>query len=275
MNKTLFHKSLQFIVFCLFFITPLFSARVDTVLIHSKSMGKDLYAIVVLPEEHNHTTTLFPVVYLLHGYGGDYRNWSKHADLGMAADEFGFILVCPDGGKSSWYLDSPIDPRSQYESFITGELVLWIDSHYHTIPDRKGRVITGLSMGGHGALFLAIRHPDIYRAVGSMSGGVDLTYSTKKWELAQRLGSYESFPERWHDNSVVNMVDQLVNIDLAIVVDCGVDDFFIEINRKLHKKLLDSKVPHDYYERPGRHNWNYWVNALSYHLLFFEKTFER
>lgn len=275
MNKTLFHKRLQFIVFCLFSITLLFSARIDTVLIYSKSMEKDLYAIIVLPEEHNHATTLFPVVYLLHGYGGDYRNWSKHADLGSAADEFGFILVCPDGGKSSWYLDSPIDPRSQYESFITEELVLWIDSHYHTIPDRKGRVITGLSMGGHGALFLAIRHPDIYRAVGSMSGGVDLTYSTKKWELAQRLGSYESFPERWHDNSVVNMVDQLVNKDLAIVVDCGVDDFFIEINRKLHKKLLDSKVPHDYYERPGRHNWDYWVNALSYHLLFFEKTFER
>ena len=78
---------------------------------------------------------------------------------------------------ASWYWNSPVDPKSQYETFISDELIKAIDSKYKTIKNRTGRAITGLSMGGHGALYLAIKHQDVFGAAGSMSGGVDIGHS--------------------------------------------------------------------------------------------------
>ena len=82
------------------------------------------------------------------------------------ADEKGIIFVCPDG-KDSWYWDSPKNPAYRYETFVSSELVNYIDRNYKTIADRKGRAITGLSMGGHGAMWLGIRHKDVFGAAGS------------------------------------------------------------------------------------------------------------
>ena len=137
------------------------------------------------------------------------------------------------------------------------------------------KAITGLSMGGHGALYLAARHPDKYFAAGSMSGGVDLTYSTKSWEIAEKIGPYEEYSQRWHENSIVNMIEMIKNANLALMIDCGVDDFFIEVNRTLHHRLILAKVGHDYIERPGKHSWDYWVRVLPYHLFFFQEQFSK
>ena len=106
--------------------------------------------------------------------------------------------------------------------------------------------VTGLSMGGHGALYLSLRNPDIFSAVGSMIGGVDLTYSTKKWDISQKLGSYEQFPIRWHENSIVKMVKKVKGITFPILIDCGTNDFFIGINRVLHSELLVQDIKHDF-----------------------------
>jgi S-formylglutathione hydrolase FrmB len=133
--------------------------------------------------------------------------------------------------------------------------------------------ITGLSMGGHGAFYLAIRHPELFDAVSSMSGGVDLTFSTVKWEITKMLGSFELFPDRWQSNSIVNMVETIPEEFIPILIDCGYDDFFIEINRTLHHRMIEKNIPHIYMEKPGGHSWNYWVNALDEHLRFFENAF--
>lgn len=249
------------------------STHIDTVQVYSEKMNREIPVAIVVPAAVDRLTEKFPVVYLLHGYGGSYRDWISHTDLRPLADRYRVIIVCPDGSTNSWYFDSPFDSTSQYDTFISQELVTWIDAHYHTVSNKQGRAITGLSMGGHGSLYLALRHPQNYIAAGSMSGGVDLTYSTVKWELSRRLGNYEDFPQRWHNNSVINMVEQLKDGELSLVIDCGVDDFFIDINRRLHDKLLQRHISHDYYERPGNHSWDYWVRAIEYHLLFFQEAF--
>ncbi len=247
------------------------AAQLDTLRIASPSMHKTISAVIVLPDAYQEGNEGFPVVYLLHGYSGSYRDWPKHLDLRPLADRYGFILVCPDGGYNSWYLDSPLDPASRYETHIINEVIPFVDKKYRTIKGKNGRAITGLSMGGQGALYLAARHPQLFYAAASMSGGVDLTYSTKKWEIALKLGPYEKYSDRWHENSVVNMIAQIKKAKLYLLVDCGVKDIFIDNNRALHHKLLAAKVDHDYVERPGGHSWDYWVNALEYHLLFFRK----
>lgn len=249
--------------------------QVDTVTVFSAKMNKNIKAVVVLPEKYS-TKKKYPVVYLLHGFSDNYSKWVNTVpDIKNLATEHQIILVCPDGGYSSWYIDSPIDPSYQYETYITRELLPYVDLHYATIASRTARAITGLSMGGHGALYLAIRNKDLFSSAGSMSGGVDLQASRNKYDISKRIGTLEDAPDQWRDRSVVNMVTGLKNKDLNLMVDCGVDDFFYQINVELHRKMLALKLDHEYIERPGVHNWEYWSNAIHYQLLFFDRNFKR
>jgi S-formylglutathione hydrolase FrmB len=214
------------------------------------------------------------VVYLLHGYSGNQNDWINSAKgVEKNADQYNLLIVCPDGNYNSWYWDSPVDPKSQYETFVSKELVAAIDAKYKTIKDRKGRGITGLSMGGHGALYLAFRHQDVFGAAGSMSGGVDIRPFPNNWDMAQKLGSYAEFPERWEKNTVMNQLNLLTPNSLAIIIDCGTEDFFYNVNEKLHQELLYRNIPHDYITRPGEHNWPYWTNSVKYQMLFMSNYF--
>ena len=94
--------------------------------------------------------------------------------------------------KDSWYWDSPKNPAYRYETFVSSELVKYIDRNYKTIADRKGRAITGLSMGGHGAMWLGIRHKDVFGAAGSTSGCVDIRPFPKNWSMNKQLGELAS-----------------------------------------------------------------------------------
>ncbi len=250
------------------------AATTDTLHIFSVSMQKEVPALVISPDTAPKSDRS-PVVYLLHGYSGNYLDWSKHVDLGKFSDRYQTYIVCPDGDFNSWYLDSPIQKDSQYETHIVDELIPTIDSMYYTNADKESRAITGLSMGGHGALYLAIRHNSLFCAAGSMSGAVDLTGFPDKWEIAKKLGAYETYPERWYRHSVVNMVSQIKPGSLAIRIDCGINDIFIDNNRHLHEQLLKIPIPHTYVERPGKHRWDYWINALPYQMMFFKDLFKR
>ncbi len=251
------------------------AGQVDTVRIYSAAMQREISVAVITPERYAVSDTgRYPTVYLLHGYSGNDRDWITNVPgITGLADTHQLIIVCPDGGYNSWYLDNPVDSNSQYETHVAKEVVAFIDTTYRTVADRTGRAITGLSMGGHGALFLALRHPDTFGAAGSMSGGVDLTYDTDAWEISEKLGRYEEHPLRWDSLSVVNLVLLRPPDSLALFIDCGTEDFFFEINQQLHRTLLEQNIAHDYITRPGGHTWPYWRNALPYHLLFFADFF--
>ena len=238
-------------------------------------MQKNIPNIVITPHTYQKGEK-FPVLYLLHGAYGNYTNWiSKVPELQQHADRYQMMIVCPDGNPFSWYFDSPVDSTFRYETYISKELVQQIDKKYHTIASNKGRAITGLSMGGHGAFYLAFKHPDIFGAAGSMSGGMNLEKFTNNWHIAERLGDYKKYPENWKKNTIINMVHLIKGNNISLIFDCGVDDFFYEVNKELHQKLLENKIPHDYSERPGKHNWNYWQNSLIYHLVFFNRYFQK
>jgi S-formylglutathione hydrolase FrmB len=237
-------------------------------------MHKNVKCVVIKPAGYEDEKQRFPVLYLLHGWSGDYSNWVlKVPALLQEVDESGCIVVCPDGAFNSWYFDSPVNTSIRYETNVALEIPAYIDAHYRTIADRKARAITGLSMGGHGALYLAIRHEDVFGAAGSMSGGVDFRPFPNNWDIKKVLGDYSTHAENWNKNVVVDLVDSLHNGDLKMIIDCGVGDFFLQVNRNLHQKLLAAKIDHDYIERPGEHNWDYWSNSIKYQLLFFHDYF--
>ena len=181
----------------------------------------------------------------------------------------------PDTGYDSWYFDSKVTPEYQYETFVTKELIEYVDTNFKTIRKREGRAVTGLSMGGHGALFLAFRHQDVYGSAGSMSGGVDIRPFPEKWGISKRLGTIEENPQAWEENTVINLTHLLKPDSLNLIIDCGTGDFFYEVNCNLHKKLLDQGIPHDFISRPGVHNWPYWSNSIKYQIVFFNDRFVR
>lgn len=252
------------------------AARVDTVSVKSPSMNKDVKVVYILPDKAiSKKPQACPVIYLLHGYSGNARTWiGLKPELPQIADEKGIIFVCPDG-KNSWYWDSPKNPSYRYETFISSELVNYTDAHYATIPEKRARAITGLSMGGHGAMWNAIRHKDVFGAAGTTSGGVDIRPFPKNWEMKKQLGELTENEAIWNSHTVINQIDKLANGDLAVIIDCGESDFFLEVNKELHKRLLAYKIDHDFITRPGGHTGEYWNNSIDYQILFFSKFFKK
>jgi S-formylglutathione hydrolase FrmB len=208
MNKiivSLYRRMRLLVLLLCYTIADAKAAVVDTVDTYSPSMKKTIKVVVIVPDNYTGGKE-FPVVYLLHGYSGNYADWIiKAKGFEKTADLYQMLIVCPDGN-NSWYWDSPEDERYKYETYVSNELVNWVDNKYKTIKSRRGRAITGLSMGGHGALFLACKHQDVFGAAGSMSGGVDIRPFPNNWEMAARLGKYAEYPERWEKNTVINML---------------------------------------------------------------------
>ena len=250
------------------------AAQQEVVKVKSAAMG-EVSNTVTVPASYlaASDTTHYPVVYLLHGFGDDHTEWAKRADLKAAANRYGIIIVCPDG-KTSWYFDSPVNPKLRYETYISSELVQWVDSHYRTRAHRMGRAITGLSMGGHGALWNAFRHPDVWGSCGSMSGGVDITKFPDRWDMHLALGNYAQHKQSWAEHSVINLVPSLQAGKQNIIIDDGRQDFFYEVNMALHKALTQKGIAHQFSIRPGQHSWRYWRESLPQHLDFFKTAFD-
>ena len=248
--------------------------RVDA--IPSRALGKVVPTTVVLPKSYlaaAEKARAYPVIYLLHGYSGDHSQWSQITDLPALADTYQVIFVCPEGGYDSWYFDSPVADSMQYESHIMREVLPYIDSHYRTLG-AKARAITGLSMGGHGALRFMSLYPDSFVAAGSMSGILDLRPFTDKWNLANRLGDYNTFPRRWAENSDVNLVRFLRGKKKGIVVDCGTEDFAIGVNRAYRDSAAVHGVAIQYQEMPGAHSHDYWAARIEPQVRFLVRSFK-
>jgi S-formylglutathione hydrolase FrmB len=258
------------------------AASVDSLDIPSQAMRKTYKAAVVLPASYANSKFNYPVLYLLHGGFGHYRDWiSKTPDkelLNRLADQYNLIIVLPEGEVFSYYIDSPIKKESQFESYIIKDVIAKIDNTYRTNRTSKARVISGLSMGGYGALYLAARHPDLFCAAGSMSGALNPDMMT--WNLPQEmsLNIKKAFAEiigpvestDYSVYSVIVMSDKFRKNGTKLIFDCGVDDFLIEPNRELHRRLLFNHTDHDYSERPGGHTWDYWQNSLPHQYYFFQ-----
>jgi len=270
--------NMRLYILCLLFTvgSQCIAGTVDTVSIYNKAMGKSYKCVVVKPDSYNNKNKKFETVYLLHGHSGNFSNWIKLVpQLKKYADQYQMLIVCPDGKTNSWYLNSPISDSMQFETYIAKEVPAYIDANYKTIQGRNSRAITGLSMGGHGGLFLGFRHADFFGACGSMSGALLIEYITdKRYSIDKILGDTSNNKQRYFDYSIMKEMEQYPKDSLSIIMDCGTEDFVIEMNRAAHKKMQSLKIPHDYTERPGKHDWNYWRNAIQYQLLYFRNYFD-
>ena len=236
----------------------------------SKLMGRDMSYRVVLPPDYNSGSSRYPVIYLLHGLTGNFANWTNNTKLTEYALNHRFIIVTPDGG-NGWYTDSVSAPNDKYESYIIKELIPEIDKTYRTIAARDGRVIAGLSMGGYGSLKFGMKYPEMFTLIGSFSGALGATSWTEKTAGAigksmDAVFGTDMAGESRKSNDIFKMATELTPEKVKslpyIYQSCGTEDFLIQNNRDFLKLLNDAKVPHEYREHLGVHDWVFWDDQV-------------
>lgn len=247
-------------------------ACVQTVQFRSRLVNTTLPYRVVVPA--NYTTSAqekqrYPVLYLLHGFTGHYDNWVSQTKLAEYASAYNFIIVTPEGN-NGWYTDSATVPTDKYESYLLQELMPDVQSRYRTMETREGRAIAGLSMGGYGALKFGIKHPELFAFAASLSGALDAAAWTesdlRNFGTALPRSVMETFgpagSQTRADNDLMKLVREFPAARLSqmpfVYLDCGTEDGLLSFSRRFADLLQERKIPHEYRELPGNHNWAYW-----------------
>lgn len=266
-----FHRRIAFLIVALVALSGGSERRERTISVPCASLGRTLKATVVVPSGYDSDSLRYPVIYLLHGYGGNSRTLPRVVPLAAYADTFRIIFVCPDGNANSWYLDSPVKRESRFRTHILEEVIPAVDSLLRT--DTLARAIIGTSMGGHGALTLLCEAPHLFDGAGSISGILDLTAFPEEWEVKDLLGSLAKNRDRWMRHSFHYTMERLVGRGKTIIIDCGTEDFAIGVNRRAHERLDSLGIAHHYFERPGGHTFQYVQLVLKEHIGLLARTF--
>jgi len=238
------------------------------IVFNSKNLPQPDTTWVFIPKKLDKKVKV-PAVILLHGFGGNYKQWNNIMDAQKYADEYGYILICPDGLVKSWYLNSPAKADWQYENFFFDELMPKIKTDFPI--DTSNLFITGLSMGGHGALWLFLKHTEAFKSAGSTSGGINLRDAIGKFGVPELLGNPEKDSEIWLKYSVIQNIDKLAGSKKGIIFDCGSGDFFYDSNNEMKKKCDSLKINATYISQPGSHNSAYWKKSIKQQFEFFSK----
>jgi len=265
-------------------------ANVENHKLTSKLMAREMSYRVVLPEGYgklkDKNTTVkpkfYPVIYLLHGLTGHFDNWTDKSKLVEYAARYDYIFVTPEGN-NGWYSDSSTVSNDKYESYIIQELIPEIDKNFRTQADRNHRAVAGLSMGGYGSIKFGLKYPEKFVLVGSFSGALQAASLTEKmlgsgWKaLTDSItGVYgaEDSPTR-KANDVFKIVREMPADKASalpfIYFDCGTEDGLIITNREFSTALLEKKIPHEFRELPGKHDWKFWDAQIQEFLRVSEK----
>ena len=235
-------------------------------IITSKNIPAPDTVLVFTPQSYASNKT-YPVVYMLHGYSSNYKQWNQIMDAQRYADEFQMIIVSPDGFFDSWYLNSPEKGKSQYLDFFFNDLCKKVEKEYSI--DEKNRFITGLSMGGHGALHIFLQNPDYFNTAGSTSGIMNLSGIDGLFSINDHLGQLKGNENIWMSLSASGNISNLKEIGKEIIVDCGTEDPFYKWNKEFYELCLEERVPLTFISQVGKHDWDYWSKSIYAHYLFF------
>lgn len=235
-------------------------ARLEVQLNSSSSLSRMTTFTALVPESGKGP---FPVLYLLHGLSDDHTAWTRRTLIERMLAGIPLIVIMPDGSRGH-YTDSKTAPRDNYESYIIKDLIPFVDNTFNTTPKGNQRLIAGLSMGGYGALKMGMKYPDQFAGALSFSGAFNFGHTNVHVEPAKTVELSLIFGKKIDPQNDLFALAKKLNPKKTpnFHFDCGVDDFTIDLNRKLHQHLNKLKIPHQYEEHPGAHNWNYWNTGL-------------
>lgn len=246
--------------------------RLSTRKIESASLERTMPYNVIVPNgyaDKANAERKYPVLYLLHGLTGHYGNWADDSKLLEYSAPYDLIIVMPEGN-NGWYTNAMNVPADRYEDFLIKDLIPEIEGKFRARTDREGRMIAGLSMGGYGALKFGLKYPDRFALAGSFSGALDAARFDVKmfgsgWKvLTDSIDAvYGPMGSKTRaENDLFKMIEEIKPETVGklpfIYLDCGTEDILITSNRDFATALLQKKIPHEFTQRPGKHDWDFW-----------------
>lgn len=267
--------SKAFSVLLLFFAAISLNAQ-QLIVIESNNLHCNDSVLVFTPKMDGHcgncdnpSSEAIPTLFLLHGWSGCYNDWNRLDSLQTLSNETGFRIICPDGFYNGWYVNNIDKEKMQWKSFFDEELYPKMAQKYNLDP--KKTFITGLSMGGHGAINIFIDNPERFAAAGSMSGVLNIHHTTLiEKEVTKVLGPYNEENMASYDNvSAINRLESLLGSEKILILSCGYSDYYAKSTIEFSDKCKEMKVPHITLLTPGTHSWKYWRFAVREHIHLF------
>ena len=232
---------------------------------HSASLQRDMPYRVILPAKIAPNQKL-PVVYLLHGGGGGYRDWSNYSDVAKFAEQ-GLILVTPEGN-SSYYANAVERPKDRYEDYITQDLITDVESRFPAAAGREHRAIVGVSMGGFGAVVLSFKHPALYAFAGGLSSALDVPTRPFSWHRmrqyrghAEIFGDWGTVTRRANDPYHLAQISDPAQVPY-MYLSCGEQEGLLSANNRFASLLKKRGFKYEYHAGAGGHDWNQWNDRL-------------
>lgn len=235
---------------------------------HSSALDRTMKYRVLLPQNYDSSLRRFPVLYLLHGLTGDYKDWTTRTNLAEYTRPLPLIVVMPDG-ENQWYTNAA-DGTAKFEDYIAADLPADVTQKYRTVNSRYGRAIAGLSMGGYGALKLALKRPAQFAVAAGFSGAFGVSRAGEVEKLigsveAERLGKIfgPAGSDTRQQNDVFALAASMKPAAAPYVyLDCGTSDSLIGSNRDVAAALQKAGVAYEYHEIAGGHSWDYWDRRI-------------
>jgi putative tributyrin esterase len=226
----------------------------------SAALGRDTQYRVISPVET--TGQKLPVVYLLHGGGGGFRDWSNYSDVASFAEQ-GLLLVMPEG-ESSYYTNAIDPPQDRFEDYITHDLITDVESRFPVASGRANRAIIGISMGGFGAIKIGLRHPDLFFFAGGLSSAIDVPRRAFSFKRLQQSRHYNSIfgpsgSQTRHDNDPFVLV-RTANPEAVpyFFLTCGEQEGLLPANHEFSALLAERHFRFEFHTVRGGHDWNQW-----------------
>ncbi|MGY4384857.1 enterochelin esterase-like enzyme [Pedobacter sp. UYP24] len=286
-------KTLFTTLVLLLFVSPLVSIAqsgkvYDNLSLPSKILKSERKYAIYLPPDYETSGRSYPVLYLLHGSGDDQTGWVQFGEVLNITDKAiaagtatPMIIVMPDAntGRRGYFND--IKGDWNYEDFFFTELIPFIEKKYHAKTDKRGRAISGLSMGGGGTFMYALHHPEMFSSACPLSASVgpinleEAKSSIKKNNPNLADSTITNYYNRHSAIALVNNMPEDQKKAVRWYIDCGDDDFLYEGNSLVHIALRKKEILHEYRVRDGGHTWTYWRAALPNVLQFVSDTFHQ
>jgi putative tributyrin esterase len=255
-------------------LTP--AVKMADVTFHSPALNRDMQYRAIFPAQIGSGQKL-PVLYLLHGGGGGFRDWSNYSDVARYAEQ-GLILVMPEGN-SSYYTNSVDHPQDRYEDYIIHDLIADVEERFPALSGRQNRAIAGVSMGGFGAVVLALKHPELFVFAAGMSSALDIPsrpFSIKRagqWRQHSSIfGPWGSQSRRDSDPYILARSADPTKVPYFFLT-CGEQEGLLPIDKKFAAVLQARHFQYEFHTAPGGHDWNQWnrhipdmVASLMQHL---------
>ncbi len=264
------------VLFLCWFATSYSQITVVEDSLFSPSINSIVKFFAVLPDGYTRSSERYSTLYLLHGFSGSYNDWVKNTDLVKYLRDYKYIVITPDA-KNSWYANSPVEAKANYEDFLLKDVLPYVEKKYRTAKTKYRRAVAGLSMGGYGAIKFGIKYSELFCFAAGLSAAIQfpngmedsVIMARRSKESVESVKKMFGFPrnEKWKENDVYELLEKSnVKTLPYFYISVGSQDGIPEIIEHAHAfpaALRKKGAAFEMHEYAGGHDWKFWDKEIE------------